>query len=731
MRTKLIGTSAIALIMSGAMPVMAQVDPASTSADPRLDRITVTAQRRQQALEDVPISIATFSGEQVEDAGVNDVGLLSLITPGLQVTGSLGSITPYLRGIGTQSGGGGETNSVAIYLDGVYLASPNNGAFAFNNIERIEVLKGPQGTLFGQSATGGLIHIITKDPTQDPSGSVNVSYGNYNTVDGSFYHAQGLTDNLAADIAFTGRYQGDGYGENVVVGGDTNLRREFDIRTKWLWTPLDEARVTFSAYYGENENDLGYNNPFAPGSVGVGPTPALDDIYDVQTNLHAEPDRSSFGGSLKIEYDFGDMQLTSITGYHELEHEVVFDQDGSPLPLNDVIFRTTAESWQQELLLNGSMDKLDWTVGFNFFHDVAAFPPLTLVPAPPPPPAPFPLGPGQRFDIFSEQDLESIAIFAQLTYAITDRTRITAGGRNTWDERSIVGDQQIVDGTLQGPGTPVASFITSSQSVSWSEPTWRFSVDHDVTDELLAFASISRGYKTGAFNLISFANPAADPEILKAYEGGLKFASANGNFRANASAYFYQYENMQLLRSVVGGAELLNAAESEIIGVDFDMTWAATDQLQFSTSVAWMDGEFTDYPDADILDVPNTVIGGFVPMTGDVSGNTTLQSPEWTFNLLADYTIPLETGSIDFNMSYTHTSEVFYSVDNSLSQEPFNVINANAGYFASGGWGVKLWVKNLTNEEYLAIGSLSSAGAYTYFHPPRTYGVELSYSWGE
>jgi iron complex outermembrane receptor protein len=611
-----------------------------------------------------------------------------------------------------------------------------NGLFSFNNIERIEVIKGPQGTLFGQSATGGLIHIITRDPQHDPQGQLKVSYGNYDTSTLSAYQTLGITDSLATDLSVFGTYQGEGFGRNLNIGGDVNYRREYAVRNKWLWTPGSDTRVVATVEYSANANDTGHVRAIKPGTRGVGNTPSRGSGYDTQGNLGDDVDASSYGGSVRVEHTFNGIQVISTSAFRHVQSSAIFDQDGTPFggpPGVDAIFREETDTYQQEFLLNGTVAKLDWTLGAFYFKDESKITPVSFNPGP--------VGArGWRIDRYATQELESIAAFAQGTYHLTDATRLTAGVRYTMDHRSIEGRDDVViatiDGPIQGrpvvpPGFPVVISPTGTlrQSKDFEEPTWRLALDHDLSDEVMVYASFSRGYKTGQYSVISYNSPAVNPEVLDAYEVGLKAELLARTLRINAAVFNYDYQDIQLLRVLAGGSAVVNAAKSRIRGADLDATWSATDNLQLSASVSLLDGEYRKYPDAEGF-VPNPAGGNLRIPNYDASGNTTLNTPKWSATVTANYSVPVPIGALNFNLAYMHSDDVVYSVDQVDVQPAYGVLNASFGLRSQDErWGVTLFTRNLTDETYLASVSRSTLGDLVTLGPPRTYGMEFSYRW--
>src|SRR5262245_29592589 len=248
---------------------------ASGVASAQIEEIVVTAQRRAENMQDVPIAVSAVTADTLRTLGAVDVLDLASTAPGLYVGRQLASPLIYLRGIGTTSTQGGQESPTALYVDGVYYAELPGLNFEFNNIERIDVLKGPQGTLFGRNATGGLVQIITKDPSQDRSLDIGFTVGNYETYGGKLYATTGLGDNLAADIAFVGSDQGEGWGRNVTLDVETGLTDTYGARSTWLWTPSDATSVRASVDYTKAETTVGLSRQPAPGSLtllsGLGP----------------------------------------------------------------------------------------------------------------------------------------------------------------------------------------------------------------------------------------------------------------------------------------------------------------------------------------------------------------------------------------------------------------------------------------------------------------------------
>lgn len=684
--------------------------------------IIVTAQRREQSLQDVPVAVTALGSDALEKSGVSDIGTLGAVSPGLVMTTNRASVTPFLRGVGSSTGDPGGSASIAIYVDGVYINAPAAGYFALNNIERIEVIKGPQGTLFGRNATGGLIHVITRTPSSDPSGEVSIGYGNYDTVTGSLYATTGIAENLAADISFYGTYQHDGFGRNLTTGTDVHYRREFAVRSKWLWNAGPDTDITLTGDYGRNSNDAGHFRTIVPGTFGLGNTPFRGTIYDTQANLPSDVEASQGGASLRIVHDFGGATLTSTSAYRNVKSRANFDQDGTPIPAVDAVFGESTDTLQQEFTLNGSAGRIDYTVGLFFFDMKAKTTPISIRTLPPPLAR-------LRVDRFAEQTATSYAAFAQATANLTDTTRVTAGFRYSVDEIGITARDIAAANNPLGPeGSVVGS---ADQKKTFKSPTWRLAIDQDIGDRALVYASYSRGFKAGQYNVNSYAQAAVRPEELDAFEVGLKSDLFDRQLRLNLAAFLYKYRDIQLQRVEVGAPTLVNAAAAEIKGLDIESTWVpnfADGRFQLRASASLLDGEYTDFPSASTF-TPNPA-GGNLQGAIDATGFDTIRSPKFTANVTADYTIPTSAGDLNLSATYFHSSKFYFDPDNRTVQDAYDLLNAQVTFtFPGDKIYVRAWGKNLTDKVYYSTWSASTLGDMIVAAAPRTYGFTVGVKW--
>lgn len=694
--------------------------------------IIVTATRRGENLQDVPISVSAFSASDLAATGTSNAQDLAAVTPGLTMANQSAGITPFIRGVGAVDNTVGQEAAVATYVDGVYISSVYGSLFTFNNIERVEVLKGPQGTLFGRNATGGLIHVITKDPSQSTSMQGAVSYGNFETVGAKAYVTGGITDTIAADLAVVYKYQGEGWGRNVNLGRDVGFGgNDFAIRSKVLFSPSEATTIKLSGDYSQSKgSDIGSMKDVLQGAVSnldnLGPTAGF---YNNRAGYDEYVNTKQWGGSLNIKQDFGGISLVSTTAYRDTKVVQAFDNDATPVRAIDVLIDNQyAKTFSQEVqLLSDSASTIQWIVGAFYMDDESGFA------------DPVGLGlygtdvGGTGVLIKNVIKTKSISAFGEVTFPLGEKTQIIVGGRYTKDKRSVSGRTEIVtSNVIPGEATPSGVvFLTlpaTPASFSKGQPTWRAILNHKFNEDIMAYASYSRGFKSGNFNTTAAGDVPFGPEKLDAFEVGLKSDCLDGRLRFNAAAFYYKYDGLQLNK--LSGSTLLttNAASATIKGIDFDGELALIDALRIRFGGALLDAKFDDFTGAQFsVRNPNgttTLLQG-----GDLSGNRLTRSPKATFNIGAFVNIPTNFGSIDANVNYVHNSGYFWEPDNRLKQDAYGLLNAQLGWKdPDSNLGLKLFAKNLTKTEYDVWQVATGNGDLHAPASPRTYGAELSFS---
>jgi iron complex outermembrane receptor protein len=678
------------------------------SSEVTIQEVIVTAERREENLQTVPIAITAVSNEELQGQGITNTQGLSQAVPGLVFSQSFAGATPFLRGVGTTSALIGEEPSVAVYIDDVYIASPMGDIFSFNNISGIDVLKGPQGTLFGRNASGGVIQINTLDPQQTPAARVSVGYGNFQTWSGSAYATSGVTDNLSADLAIQGTDQSQGWGRDLTTGQEAFTSHDISARTKWLWHPSDTTRISLSADYARAGNEMGEGFHLAPGSIGVDRHSTFDGFYNTYDTENDFSTVTQAGVSLSIRQEAGPVILKSITAYRSLSLDYHFDQDVVPAYLLETILDEAQDTFSQEVQITSSANAwLQWVAGGYYFDDLAKGDPITNEGS-------TVAGASQQYR--TRQKTDSIAGFLQATAPLGFRTRLTGGVRYTRDDKDISGD------LTEGVDAPKI-LRTASQSLDADKATYRGSLDHQFTDNVMGYVSYNTGFKSGIFNTIVFYAPPVKPEEVKAAELGLKTDLLEHRARFDMSVFDSQYTNIQLSEIENGVGVLINAAAARIKGGDADLSVIPIKNLDFSAGVSYLDGAYTSFPNAPYFVVTSH---GATQIARDATGNQTIQTPKVTFSTSIGYTWYSQWGSIKGTLSDAYNSGFNWDAGGEVKQTAYNLVGTNLRWTdVDSKWGFEVYGSNLLNKEYLADARPTTFGIEESPAPPRTYGVRI------
>lgn len=714
MRTE--GALLMALLVSAGTSATAGAqapEPPAQKEQAGLEDIVVTAQRREETSQDVPISISVATAEMLSSKGVDSTSDLAFIAPGLVVGRQVQAPLFVLRGVGAQYVGPGNEQPVALYIDGFYTPDASASLLELNNVDRVEVLKGPQGTLFGRNATGGLVQIVTKDPSHERKGSVGLGYGSYQTASSSVYATTGLSDTLAADIAFSGSWQGEGYGRNLLTGAEVNKTQQSAVRSVWLWEPSDVTTLRLALDYATFRTSEGITRQPIKGTTTIVGNSFPGDYQDVESNYPNFASTRQYGAGLKISHRFDSVELVSLTGFRDSKYPSTLDQDTGPVPLVNAGLDGTTKSITQELQLLSTTDsRFSWITGLFFFHSKAGYMPLQL--------DGLVLGSTDLIlQQYGEQTADSFSGYAQGTWELTDATRLTVGARYT-DEKHEMDSRTLINGSE----VPGSQFVTDK---NYGDPSGRISLDHRFNPDLMAYASVSRGFKAGSFSAGTPSDPPTKSETLNAYEIGLKAELMDKRLRLNSSLFHYDYKDMQVIIIDASVSHLVNAASSTISGAEVEAEFLPTERLLLSAGLTYLDTEYEDFPDAPLtasLPTGGNSVGSF-----NAKGMELTRAPNWSGNALAKYTIPLNVGHLDLSAAYLYTSRLYADPDNRVSQDSYGLLNAAIDWESGDSrWRASLWGKNLSDTEYYsgmetssAIGDLGPAGR------PRTYGVSVEH----
>lgn len=714
----------------------------SQQTSPRgLEEIIVTAQRRGEDLQTVPVAVTALTAEALADSGITDSQQLYQVTPGLVTYRTSNAGTVVLRGVGTFVGSLSDENAVATYIDGVYISSFSGALYSFNNIERVEVLRGPQGTLFGRNATGGVIQVITKDPQQEPSADITAGYGNYDTVESTFYGTAGIASNLAADLAIHYEDQGEGWGTNVFNGRDAHVESNLNLRSKWRLSIGADTTATLAVDYSRYETDSGHESRAFPGQVltdGSG--------YPGFYNVNADADFLSLtkqgGVALTVDHDFSWARLVSISAWREYVDTAIADQDGTPSDVFRGRLDTEVRTWTQELqLLSPESAAVSWVAGLYYLDTEATVDPfigsgagatMSGAYAPPGPPPPFT---AQYIKIAGEQSVTSYAAFGQVTFPIVSDTNLSLGARYTSDEREIENASSV--GVLT-PGGIVELIPPGggpfTQDASFDEVTYRIALDHQFTPSIMGYVLYSRGFKGGFFNDFAPGEPAVDPETLDDYEAGIKSEWLDDRLRLNLSGFYYDFQDIQLSILTAGGLlNTTNAAGATARGAELEFQAIPLEHLSLRGGISYTETEFTDFPNALFL-VPNPLFPLIplvnLPTSQNAAGNEMPYSPRWAANVGAAYEIPTKMGTWTLAATYSYNDGYFGGIENTTKLPSFGIVNASINLRSpDGAIGARLWANNLLDEQYLTRAASSAFGNYATPGAPLTFGASLSFHW--
>lgn len=703
-------TLTAALVLVPASPVLAQASNADSASD---SDIIVTAQRRQERLIDVPVSVSAVGGDALEDAAVTTSRELSMVVPGLRIEASGAYVQPTVRGISTSVISPTAEANIATYIDGVYQSTMVGAVYDLPDIRQVEVLKGPQGTLFGRNATGGAILINTIKPDLDSAtGMVSASYGRFDDWVVKGFVTAPLVEGKVA-IGLTGFYENmGGYKrhiiQNRIVGGlETVL-----LRGKLRLQPWEGADFVLTGLYVDRKDATGVKNTNYLGNnaalATLPPSQIASRPWEFAGNEDPIANSKQKSVSLRGDIELGTGTLTTTTAYTDNSNVLTSDSDNSPLAGSFISVPGFNESFQQELVYATEQIGRVRAVGGLFYYWSSG---------------------GQNLNvnrnvqaIFSREKAESYAAFGEVTVDLSDRISVTGGLRYSHDT------QQSFVALALGTGIPPAT-IPKLGEKSWNSWTPRASVLFRASERTNLYFTYSQGFKAGLFNTVGFQATPVNPERVKAYEAGIK-SNEIRNLSVSLAGFYYDYKDLQQPTIVssnnVPRQELRNAASSEIYGAEFTFNWNPVDAFTLSGGATWLHARYLAYPTA-VINVP-TGTGGNRQITADVSGNTLIRSPEFSANLTARYVLATSAGDFDAAGTLFYSSKFFIESGNRIVQPAYALVNASLGFRPAGtGLELRFWGKNLTNRAVIYGSNILPAGDSINHAPPRTYGVEAIY----
>ena len=718
---------------------------AQDSSSDGLGDIVVTAEKRESSVQKTPISITAVGGADLQKKGIASVESIVGQIAGVAVSNESGTTKVNIRGLGLNSFGPAVEGSVAVYNGGVYLAHANEVGAAFLDVQRLEVLRGPQGTLYGRNSTGGAINIIPNAPTEDFHVGGALTYGNYDALElNGFVSGAIVPDVLKARFALN--YQRhDGYSLNVPNGNHYDGLKQGGFRGTLEFTPTERLKITLSGdyYHGDDTSVVvhylgdgiqrrfaeqlvskalnptaaaaaaalittvrpygvsafgGTTNPVDANSIAINP----EDFY-----LDGVPKsrRTYYGGSGTIDYELTDnLSVKSITAYRHGMYSNLYDLDRTTA---NAINYTQIEKWRQfsqEVQLIGKMESFNWIVGGYYLNDRDPYAAYV-----------FETPPFGTFLPYGSAKTKAYAIFAQATYDITPELKLTVGGRYS-SERRFRNEFFDNYGTLVGPILP--------SRVSFKKFTPKATLSYEPSNNVTVYATVSEGFKSGGF-LITAAQDPIRPETLWDYEGGVKLRLFDNHAQLNLSGYHYDYKNIQT--PVVNGMVIAvqNAATATVNGGEIELTVQPVHDLRLTASGSLSDGKFGEF----VTSSPQYLSLGLL----NLKGNRLPFNSKWAYYLDAVYTFEMADGSsIEPELSYTWRGLKYYDAFNLKNnyQPSVGTIDARLRYTSSSKkWYVEGFGKNLTDKFIITQGYASGVflgspiGAQR--EAPRTYGLRI------
>lgn len=699
----------LALALASTAPGVA----AQSSAPRVLEEVIVTAEKREQSLQDVPVSVVTYTGAQIQNQGIDSIQNLAVETPSLAFSRAGGEAQIYIRGIGTNAFGVTVDPSVAMHQDGVYLGRANMGLTQFLDVERVEVLRGPQGTLYGRNATAGAINIISNRPTEEWGGYLRGAVGSFDRreVEGAVSGA--VSDDVLGRISFRS-LRDDGFTDDkdnrggdriddndlLAMRGQLEWGRDSALNVRAIadWTEFTSGNRTIIP-----RDDLGLAQ-----TLGALPT---GDFDETRNDLPTFEDWEFWGLTLLADYELSDsLTLSSVTGYKSFESDFLFNTDGTEIDVTRSNFQYDTEQFSQEFRLDYVSDRFDLQLGAFYLQEDKRGA-LGLIRA----------NISTTFVIPNDNETEAYALFGQATYRLSDRWSLIAGLRYSYEEKD---DFTSVGGlfgaaSLEGLDSPsaVTVFSTRSADENWTDLAPRFVLQYQASEDVNIYASISKAFKSGGWNAFT-ANENFDEEILWSYEAGVRSDLMDGRLRLNATAFYYDYEDLQVTTTLNSLTVTTNAAEATNVGLELEAIALPTDNWMVALSGSWLDAEYDQFlspfgicpADATPAEVSGACNGAAPGQTRtvDLEGNTLTNAPELKFNLRSQYDIPLAGGAmLTLFGQVAYQSEVFFTQFNedAVGQDDFALVDGRISYLAADErWELALLVKNAFDEEYFQNG---------------------------
>jgi len=742
-----LGTAGLACIQAAASEATAA--PPAEQAGANLEEVLVTAQRRSEVLRDVPISIVALSADMLTKAGVTSTIDLPRLAAGVEMPMYGGYLRPSIRGIVTGLSNLGDSSNVALYVDGVYQPSASGQLADLPDVQSVQIVKGPQGSLYGQNAVGGAVIIDTITPSFSPSGLLSASYGNYEDRVVRGYATGPLSSTLAA--AFSASYQDrDGYNRDLLRGGHDDGLRSRQVRGKILWAPAEDMSLTLSGYYSNRKDTSVYTGaPLKGNSVGNAiasfypGTTITSEPHTFATNVEPDTRIKSYGASVLGKFGLGAIgTLNTVTAYQNVAVLDITDVDQSPINVGDVYLPIGMHAFIQEVNFVSEkfgalavssglffMDRQETYDGQTFNAYIGNALPFPARPAP-----------DLVFGSYSRNEKRSYAGYLDLSYDLTDTLTLTAAGRYSYEKQRVFNS-----------AFPDASRYPDPRGAfHFSKFTPRVVLRWKPDENNMFYASYSQGFKSGLVDNTGVAacgggpadtsclSPPVKPETIDAYEVGYKTRLFD-RLTFGLAAFHYKYEDIQVYIYIPPTGVPQNAAAGRINGVELESSFRAATDLTFNLGVSYLDTEYTDFPAAAVYE-PTSAAGcaaSFLPfpcgntqLSQSATGNRLVHAPKLTANASIDYNRQLSAGRLGLNVSGNYDAGIFHDANNRIEQRPYALLSSEVSFAPASLPDLRLvlWGRNLTDRDYLQSVLESPLGDVVSWAAPRTYGVRGEFS---
>jgi len=727
-------------------------------AQEQLETLIVTATKREDPALKIPISLTVFSNKDIADLGFLDSNDIAQQTPNLQWRSQFGISTPniFIRGIGNNAFHSNVIGPVGVYRDGIYLGSNIVHGFPLFDLDRVEVLRGPQGTLFGRNTTAGLVHYISRKPEiEEPfNARLKTSYGSYDQMDVEAAVGFPLGDDAAARLSVISLNREGIFDNNNPSSGFDHAGKTDSLAYRGLirFQPSDSFDLLLNVHGGENQPDilprkqLGLICP-AGSQPGLGSAckdylgqKDSTDLHESFDNLRTRDEVETYGTSLQANWDLGSITFTSVSAFDQADLERFSDSDHQPSAQLHTSFASKVDFWSQEFrLASNTTEALKWIAGINYYQDKLdqweasdnndffnLLRPGGLL-----------FGTSAPEGIASDlqQQTQSFAVFGELSYKLLKQWNITAGLRWTYDRREIDFEALAWDAT-----TTRNQFVSENSARShflfntiplthiesdWNDLSGRIALDFEINQDQLLFVSASRGFKGGEFNGGALFNVAeaslTNPEYVNSIELGYKGRLLDGRLQLNSTAFYTQYDDQQVF--VPAGQNLqvqalVNAGKSEIKGLELEMQLLLDESWFFRFGGAYLDARFTQFTNP-------------FNSASDLSGNRLPDAPKWNINGLVQYDWPLEQGTVRTQTDFFWNSKQFFTADNNstLAQSAYGIVNGRLAFISyDEKYQLSVWVKNILDEEFFTFGTPIEILGWNILGvgDPRTVGVTLT-----